>query len=452
MKKLIHISLLLGGMIPAVSFAQNDTISFAEPEKLGETVNSKAEESLPILSADGKSLYFARTFHHGNKGGKQSGQDIWMSTKDGSDYSDAENVEVLNDKRSNVVIGISKDGKRLYQLNQFPDEKETVPGISVSEKTTDSWATPTPVAIPELDVKSTFYSAFVSPYEDFILWSLPASDSTGNDLYVSISGDRGQSWSAPFAMGNVNSEFDEISPYFDAKNDLLFYSVNNNGDPFNYDIYYSKKLDESWTNWSSPVKAGNGINSSGFEAYFFVNEDGLAYFSSNRVDSLSNIYTSELIITEIEEEVEDTVEVEDDPVLIIETAAGTATNRELGSMTKEELTAATTKIRFVYFDFDHFDISRKYIEVLDDAAEILDKYPELTLVIEGHTDAVGTDAYNKQLSVNRANSAKEFMLINGVEPSRIEVEGYGESKPYASNYTAEGRAKNRRVELRFKED
>ncbi len=121
-------------------------------------------------------------------------------------------------------------------------------------------------------------------------------------------------------------------------------------------------------------------------------------------------------------------------------------------MSKEELTAATTKIRFVYFDFDHFDISRKYIEVLDDAAEILDKYPELTMVIEGHTDAVGTDAYNKQLSINRANSAKEFMLINGVDPSRIEVEGYGESKPYASNYTAEGRAKNRRVELRFKEN
>ncbi len=322
MKKLIQITLLLGCTIPVVSFAQNDTISFAQPEKLGESVNSKAEESLPILSADGKSLYFARTFHHGNKGGKQSGQDIWMSSKDGSEYGDAENLDALNDKRSNVVVGISNDGKRLYQLNQFPDDKETVPGISVSEKTTDSWTSPSPVAIPDLDVKSTFYSAFVSPYEDFILWSLPASDSTGNDLYVSISGDRGKSWSAPFGLGNVNSEFDEISPYFDAKNDLLFYAVNNSGDPFNYDIYYSKKLDDSWMKWSTPVKAGNGINSTGFDAYFFVNEDGLAYFSSNRGDSLSSIYTSELIITEIEEEVEDTVEVEDDPVLIIETATG----------------------------------------------------------------------------------------------------------------------------------
>ncbi len=452
MKQLISIAFaILFGLGTQVS-AQNDTISFAKPEKLGEQINSNTEESLPLLSADGKTIYFARTLHRGNVGGKNSGQDIWFSTKDGENFGEAQNLKDLNNKRSNVVIGLSKDGNRMYLLNQFVSEKETIPGISVStyDQTNNVWSSPTPVLVPELNIGSTFYSAYVSPYEDFVLWSIPAeNDSLGNDLFVSTSVDQGKSWTTPLAMGNINSNADEISPFFDVKNDLLFYSANPSGDKMNYDIFYAKKLDDSWTSWSSPVSAGDEINSTDFDAYFYTAEDGTSFFSSNRNDSLSSIYESKLTITKIEE---DSIPVmEEEPVLIIETIAGTQTGRGLGDLTKEELTAATTTIRFVYFDFDHFNISRKYIEVMDAAADILDRYPELYIQIEGHTDAVGTEPYNNQLSINRANSAKEFMLINGVEPDRIIVVGHGESNPYATNYTEEGRAMNRRVELFFKE-
>lgn len=453
MKHLLSIifAILLGLSTPI--YAQSDTISFSPPEKLGEQMNSGAEESFPILSADGKTLYFARTLHAKNVGGKNSGQDIWYSAIDSTGFGEAQNLNGLNNKRSNVVVGLSREGERMYLLNQFVSEKETIPGISVStfDKTTNVWSTPTPVQVPELNIKSTFYSAYVSPFEDFILWSIPGEvDSLGNDLYISESTDQGKTWSPPFALGNINTNADEISPFFDVKNDLLFFSANPSGDTFNYDIFYAKKLDDSWTSWSEPVDVGPEINSPNFEAYFYTAEDGTSFFSSNKNDSLSNIYKTSLTISKIVEE--DTIpEVIAEPVLIIETVEGPQVGRDLGDLSKEELTAETTTIRFVYFDFDHFNISRKYIEVMDDAANILDKYPELYIQIEGHTDAVGTDAYNTELSINRANSAKEFMLINGVEPDRIKVRGHGENDPYATNYTEEGRAMNRRVELFFKE-
>jgi outer membrane protein OmpA-like peptidoglycan-associated protein len=432
--------------------AQNDTLSFSKPEKLGSQVNSSAEESIPILSPDGKTLYFARTFHSENTGGKNAGQDIWMSQKNNDEYTKANKTSELNDQLSNVVVGVSNDGNRLYLLNQKISNEKSIPGLSVSTFDSESqkWGIPVAIQVPNLIVESTFYSAYVSPYEDFILWSLPV-DSLGNNLYVSTSTDAGKTWTAPMDLGIVNTLYDEISPSFNSKLDLLFYASNDNGDAFNYDIYYSKRLDNSWTYWSAPMKI-ESVNSDDFDAYFFATDEGLAYFSSNRGDSLSNIYQCELMITPTETDSIDLVLEEEEPVLIIETSEGTDKNRKLESLSKEELTAESTRIRFVYFDFDKYNISRKYIEVLDDAADILDKYPEFTLIIEGYTDAVGTEAYNNQLSINRANSAKEFMLINGIDPSRVKVVGYGESKPYATNYTAEGRALNRRVELVFKEN
>src|SRR5690554_6690451 len=69
--------------LSVLALGQSDTINFSRAEKLSNAVNSTAEESFPIFSEDGKTLYFARTFHPENTGGKYSGQDIWMSKVDG---------------------------------------------------------------------------------------------------------------------------------------------------------------------------------------------------------------------------------------------------------------------------------------------------------------------------------------------------------------------------------
>lgn len=281
--------------------AQVDTISFSKPQKLGDAVNSTAEESLPIISPDGKALYFARTFHKQNIGGMYSGQDIWKSIKSEDTFEAAANVAKLNNKGSNVVVGVSRNGNRLYLLNQFSEKGKPTPGISVSDynQTLNEWSEPRVVVVPDLNIEGDFYSALVSSEEDYILWSNPVpGDTLGNDLFVSLSSDKGTSWSAPMALGStINTLNDEISPFFDTKNGLLFFAKNRAGDSDDYDIYYAKRLDDSWTSWSEPVKAGDGINSEKFDAYFYSDKNGTAYFSSNRNDSLSNIYLSDIKIT-----------------------------------------------------------------------------------------------------------------------------------------------------------
>lgn len=441
------------------TFAQEDSISFTQPQKLTDKVNSAAEESLPILSPDGKKLYVARTYHPNNTGGKFSGQDIWVSTITEGEFSKSEQLNELNDQWSNVVVGVSSDGKHLYLLNQKTSETESIPGVSrsVYDSENDEWGAPLPVEIPELEVEGTFYSVYVDPNEDFILWSLPTAeeDSLGNDLYISTSENEG--WSAPMSLGAaINTDLNEISPFYDPNTELLFFSSNSR-DPENYDIYYAKRQSDDWQDWSLPVNAE--FNSTDFDAYFILHGDSSGYFASNRNDSLSNIYITNIIITppadeieEVEEIVEaDTIQVpEKEPVLIVETGGEESKDRNLDEMTREELLDVNTRIRFVYFEYDKYNITAKYIEVLDDVAEILDKNQDLMVSIEGHTDAVASDAYNQVLSENRAASVKEWLVINGIDPDRIKTAGYGERDPYATNATEEGRALNRRVEIFFK--
>lgn len=111
--------------------------------------------------------------------------------------------------------------------------------------------------------------------------------------------------------------------------------------------------------------------------------------------------------------------------------------------------AAKKKIvlRNVNFDFDKDNIRSDARPILDEAARILKGETSEAVIAEGHTDSKGTDAYNMGLSRRRANSVKQYLVKSGIAASRIRTEGYGESRPVASNETEDGRAQNRRVEL-----
>ena len=101
----------------------------------------------------------------------------------------------------------------------------------------------------------------------------------------------------------------------------------------------------------------------------------------------------------------------------------------------------------VLFDFDKSVIKPEGKAKLDDLADKV-KAVNLEVVIAiGHTDSIGSDAYNQKLSVRRAESVKAYLVSKGIEPNRIYTEGKGEKQPVASNKTKEGRAKNRRVEI-----
>jgi OOP family OmpA-OmpF porin len=108
-------------------------------------------------------------------------------------------------------------------------------------------------------------------------------------------------------------------------------------------------------------------------------------------------------------------------------------------------------LRGVNFATSSAEIDPASAVVLDVAAEQLRNRPGVSVLVEGHTDSTGSDAYNQALSQRRADSVRSYLVRKGVPAERLTARGFGESNPVASNDTAEGRAMNRRVELEVKQ-
>lgn len=100
----------------------------------------------------------------------------------------------------------------------------------------------------------------------------------------------------------------------------------------------------------------------------------------------------------------------------------------------------------VKFDFDRDTIRPEFRQDIQSLAEFMKTYPSVTTTVEGHTDSVGSDAYNQKLSERRAKAVRQALIGEGVDSSRVNAVGYGEARPIADNATDDGRAMNRRVE------
>jgi len=101
----------------------------------------------------------------------------------------------------------------------------------------------------------------------------------------------------------------------------------------------------------------------------------------------------------------------------------------------------------VYFDTEKYNINAKSQTTLNKLADIFKEYPQSNVLVEGHTDNTGSDSYNLTLSKNRAQAVTGYLVDNGIDRGRFTTKWYGESQPKYDNTTADGRSKNRRVEL-----
>ena len=113
-----------------------------------------------------------------------------------------------------------------------------------------------------------------------------------------------------------------------------------------------------------------------------------------------------------------------------------------------ELLAITLK-GDVTFDLDSDMVRPGLYNELDRIAQIMIKYPQTSILVEGHTDSTGSESYNQQLSERRATNVKNLLVQRGVQEFRVNILGYGENRPVATNTTPEGRQMNRRVEIRI---
>ncbi len=115
----------------------------------------------------------------------------------------------------------------------------------------------------------------------------------------------------------------------------------------------------------------------------------------------------------------------------------------------DERGCARTISLHVNFNFDKSNVLPKYDTEIDAVANFMNKYPVYKVMLEGHTDSIGSDAYNMGLSDRRSLTVAKALKDRGVDGSRISTVGYGEAKPVATNKTKEGRAENRRVDAVF---
>ncbi|HOQ48630.1 MAG TPA: OmpA family protein [Candidatus Kapabacteria bacterium] len=104
-------------------------------------------------------------------------------------------------------------------------------------------------------------------------------------------------------------------------------------------------------------------------------------------------------------------------------------------------------VRPILFDFNKWDLKEDAIPIIEEIVDAMLTRPRLRLEIQGHTDNIGTQEYNLQLSENRAKAVYDAIVARGVEPSRLRYRGFGFAKPVASNATEEGRARNRRTQF-----
>jgi hypothetical protein len=262
---------------------------FNNVSRLPATVNTAAEEGMPLLSPDGKKLYFSRALYENNEGGEYGGQDIWMSELGGQGWKKATNaMGPMNNRHNNVVVGMSRDGKTLYFVNASPFQKMN--GIYFSRLSGNSWGRPQLIYIPGID-NFDFIGFYVSPDQDVIFLSMRAADSRGSeDLYFSVKDIAGV-WSRPKNLGaTINTSGYEISPFLSEDKKRLYFASNGHKGEGDADIFYSERLYDSWETWSVPVNLGSGVNSKKFDAYFSIYGDSIAYFSSNRDSQYAELY------------------------------------------------------------------------------------------------------------------------------------------------------------------
>ena len=103
----------------------------------------------------------------------------------------------------------------------------------------------------------------------------------------------------------------------------------------------------------------------------------------------------------------------------------------------------------ITFAYDKADVQPQFQPTLNDVASVLSQYPKTYIDVYGHTDSDGSDAYNQTLSERRAQSVANYLVGKGVQSARIATRGFGETQPIASNATEEGKAANRRVEIKI---
>ncbi|MFZ1805891.1 MAG: OmpA family protein [Cyclobacteriaceae bacterium] len=279
MRKLLFLLFChFGALVYGQEFSQR-----YELVNLGKQVNTFYHEAAPVVSPDGKTVYFFVQNHPENTFGKEGSQDIWVTRKDESgEWSAPEHLRSpFNDHRSNQVFNVLPDGSLFVRGGRGRDSK----GFSIVSPG-GSWQEMSVKGYEDME-KGRFNGATISSdAKHMILYFTEVPKSIRSDLYVSNQQSDG-SWSQPEKL-NITDRSDMFGPFI-GPDDKTLYFASDKLDPKRQggsDIYKSTRLDDTWKNWSKPVNLGPPINTAAGDAYFSMDASGNVFTSraNSRVD------------------------------------------------------------------------------------------------------------------------------------------------------------------------
>jgi outer membrane protein OmpA-like peptidoglycan-associated protein len=466
-----------------------------QKELLPGSMHTQAEETVPVLSADGKTLYFCRMDYSQQEGL----EDIYTATLQNNEWQSVKKVEKLSNPYLNdAPLSVSADGTRMFL---FINGR-----IAYSDKTADSWTAPEFMKFP-LNNQQWQSDARLTADGQALLLTIRDDETEDDDIFVALRQDDG-SWGAPINLGStINTPFAERTALLHPDMKTLYFSSAGHAGLGGLDVYKSTRLGDGWDQWSTPVNLGKEINTVYNDWGYSITTDGqYAVFSSKnranedlyriqlpenmrpepvtaisgKIEGLKEGSSARVLL--FDEEGNKTGEHRSDPrtgeyfiilpsgiapivkiegeglvsapkkiIVAPEDADGLAEVKEsinvvdLNDVGDEEVAFT---FEDVLFATDQYSIREGFSATLDEIAKIV-KSKGLNLIIEGHTDNTGNAAYNKKLSQNRAEAVREYLIAQGCDADKIAAIGYGEEKPTSTNDTAAGRSKNRRVELKF---
>ncbi len=255
-------------------------------ENLGKNVNTEYNEIAPVISPDGKTLYFSRISHPQNSFGDKGSQDIWFAESVNGQWSLARRISTpINKEEYNSLYSITPDGNTMLIKGAYANGRYETRGFSTSQRLAKGWSPPQKLDIPgyEKMSKGQFDCGFLSNDGKVLIMAFSEKkNSKQDDIYVSFKQKNG-SWTKPLNLGpEVNTDqFTETTPFLAADGVTLYFSSDRTGGQGNNDIYFSKRIDKSWKRWSKPVNLGPGVNTDGYDAYYTVSAVGdYAYLTS----------------------------------------------------------------------------------------------------------------------------------------------------------------------------
>jgi outer membrane protein OmpA-like peptidoglycan-associated protein len=442
--------------------------------------------------------------------GANKNQDIWVSNLNDKQQWDKATLfsAPINNDENNAVCGISPNGKTMLLNNVYGKDGQMEKGVSLSFLLrTGEWSFPKPIRIQNFKNKSEYSEYTLAPNGKVLLMTTETKDSFGGkDIYVSfLKAD--DTWTEPKNIGSVvNTGESESTPFIAPDGQTMYFSSSGHVGYGNNDIFLTRRLDDSWLNWSIPENVGPIVNTNQWDGYFTVSAKGdYAYFSSvenslgaediyrikipEKVKPQTLVQVSGQVINQLTKlplaakilvrsrASADTMQIDYDPYLgdfsfmwpskkpfyVEVKAKGFVTRKENFDFRDQSKYSESKqliglipielnkqyKVPNINFAQSKSEIPKESLPALDEIISILRDNDGLNVLIEGHTDNQGDWDENLKLSIERVNQVKEYLVKQGIAVSRIQAKGWGGTKPLTASTEEEKRRLNRRVEFSF---